>query len=64
MTYQEALEIRRKWYRGAAAEYTGFMDAGSSTKRTLMFEAQYEQQRYEQGYTDGTAILEVYGVSA
>ena len=55
MTYQQHLEVRRRWMRGAEAEYWGWV--GAADKPIPYSKDPYLQQRYEQGHADGQAAL-------
>ena len=56
MTYDEGLSIRQKWADGAMAELLGFKAAMYSGGPRLFSTSEYMQQRYEQGFVDGTAM--------
>ena len=64
MTYDEALAIRKKWADGAVAEKLGFQAALIEPTPRIMSEDPYIQQRYDQGFADGKAILLAQGVTA
>ena len=56
MTYQQHLEIRRRWMQGAEAEFWGWV--GAKEKKLLPYSKDpYLQQRYEQGREDGQTAL-------
>lgn len=60
MTYQDHLEQRRKWVRGAEAELGGFIAAAMhDTPDSLppWSKDDYLQMRYEHGYRDGQAAI-------
>jgi hypothetical protein len=59
-TYVEHLEWLKKQERGAIAELQGFIWANlSATCLPYSQYDPYEQQRFEQGFEDGKAILAV-----
>lgn len=64
MTYDEALAIRKKWADGAVAEQLGFQAALIEPTPRIMSEEPYIQQRYDQGFHDGKAMLMQSGVTA
>jgi hypothetical protein len=57
MTYQDALEIRKKWSNGAIAEQLGFQAAQWDSEPRTMSEDAYLQSRYNQGFSDAKAIM-------
>lgn len=57
MTYEEGSAVREKWALGAVAEYHGFADASSMEQPQVKYATLYEQQRYDQGFADGKAML-------
>lgn len=58
MTYDEALAVRKKWAHGAQAELLGFQAAQFEHTMRVISTDPYTQQRYEQGFTDGMAIVQ------
>lgn len=57
MTYDEALELRKKLVNGATAEQLGFQAALRDEHPRQMSADPYLQGCYEQGFHDGKAIL-------
>ncbi len=57
MTYQEGLQIRRKWSDGAHAEFLGFQAAQHMPSPVITFGAEYLQQRWAAGFHDGKGML-------
>lgn len=64
MSYEEGQAIRQKWADGATAELLGFRAAEHEPSPRMMSQDPYIQQRYDQGFHDGKAMLLTEEVTA
>ena len=56
-TYSEHVEVRRKWVRGAEAEFAGIVSAQWPNAPPRYSSDPYLQSRFEQGRQDGKTAL-------